>query len=76
MTNTSTETRQAPSFLATVLEQARTRRAERAQRKQLERELATYTTAADLDDLAAMLDRHSDADAAPVREILSRHRAA
>lgn len=75
MTNNSTPT-QAPSFLATVLEQARTRRAERAERRRLERELATYTTAAELDDLAAILDRHSDAEAAPVREILARHRAA
>ena len=72
MTNNSTPT-QAPSFLATVLEQARTRRAER---RRLERELATYTTAAELDDLAAILDRHPDAEAAPVREILARHRAA
>ena len=76
MTNTSTETTQAPTFLAAVLEQARTRRAQRAERRRLERELATYTTAAELDDLAAILDRHSDAEAAPVREILARHRAA
>jgi hypothetical protein len=54
----------------------RSRRADRAQRKQLERELSTYTTAAELDDLNAMIARYDDAQVADVRRILDKVRAA
>jgi hypothetical protein len=46
-----------------------------ATRKALERELATYTSQSDLDDLHAILDRHSDEDTAHIRRILARRSA-
>jgi hypothetical protein len=47
----------------------------RATRRALERELATYTSQSDLDDLHAMLDRHSDHETAEIRRILARRAA-
>jgi hypothetical protein len=44
-------------------------------RKALERELATYTTQSDLDDLHAILDRHTDRETADIRRILARRAA-
>jgi hypothetical protein len=52
-------------------DELRGRRQARADRKQLERELATYRTQAELDDLHALLDSNDDADSALVREILA-----
>jgi hypothetical protein len=46
-----------------------------ATRRILERELATYTSQSDLDDLHAILDRYSDQDTAKIRRILARHAA-
>jgi hypothetical protein len=46
-----------------------------AARRTLERELATYTTQSDLDDLHAILDRHSDHQTAEIRRILARRAA-
>jgi hypothetical protein len=43
-----------------------------ADRKALERELATYTSQSDLADLHAILDRYSDAETADIRRILAR----
>jgi hypothetical protein len=43
-----------------------------ANRRALERELATYTSQSDLDDLHAILDRYSDAETAGIRRILAR----
>jgi hypothetical protein len=48
--------------------------AARAAQKQLERELATYTTAADLNDLDAILDRHSEEHAVRIRRIVATQR--
>jgi hypothetical protein len=45
----------------------------RTTRKALERELATYTSQSDLNDLHAILDRHPDEETAPIRRILARH---
>jgi hypothetical protein len=59
-----------------VRDDLRTRRAKRAARLQLERELATYTHPAEIDDLFAVLDRYDDRDAAQIRDILSRRRVA
>ncbi len=56
----------------TVFDELKARRAAQATRKQLERELAVFTSDAELADLQATLDRYADAEAAPVREILSR----
>ena len=44
-------------------------------RRALERELASYTSQSDLDDLHAILDRYSDKDTAKIRRILARHAA-
>jgi hypothetical protein len=50
------------------------RRAARAARKSLERELASYTSPGDLNDLEAMLDRYSDEETADIRRILAARR--
>ncbi len=50
----------------------RARRRAHLTRKQLARELATYTTAADRNDLLAVLAQHDDADTSLVRDILVR----
>lgn len=79
MTTNSTDTGStttAPSFLTVLRDDLRARRAARAARRKLDRELATYRTTAERDDLAAMLDRYDDETAAPVREALSRVHAA
>ena len=44
-------------------------------RRALERELASYTSQSDLDDLYAMLDRYSDQETAQIRRILAARRA-
>ena len=49
------------------------RRARRA--GALERELASYNSAADLDDLHAILDRYSDTETADIRRILAAQRS-
>jgi hypothetical protein len=46
-----------------------------ATRRALERELSTYTNQSDLDDLHAILDRHSPAQTAHIRRILARRAA-
>jgi len=51
-------------------------RAPRAARKSLERELASYTSPGDLNDLEAILARHSDEETADIRRILAARRAA
>jgi hypothetical protein len=43
-------------------------------RQALERDLASYTSQSDLDDLYAMLDRYSDRETAQIRRILATHR--
>jgi hypothetical protein len=52
------------------------RRAARAARKSLERDLASYTSARDLNDLDAILDRYSNEETADIRGILAARRAA
>jgi hypothetical protein len=44
-------------------------------RQALERDLASYTSESDLDDLYAMLDRYSDRDTAHIRRILAARHA-
>lgn len=46
------------------------RRANRRRRNQLEAELATYTTQADLNDLCAVLDTYPDSQTQEIRDIL------
>ena len=47
----------------------------RAERKTLERELASYTAPRDLHDLDAILHRYSDDETAEIRSILTARRA-
>ena len=51
------------------------RRAARSARKSLERELSSYTSPGDLNDLDAILARHSDEETADIRRILAGRRA-
>ena len=52
------------------------RRAARAARKSLQRDLASYTSARDLNDLDAILDRYSNEETADIRRILAARRGA
>ena len=52
------------------------RRAARAAHTSLERDLATYTSPGDLNDLDAILDRYSEEETADIRRILAARRAA
>ena len=62
------------SLLTAVREHIRENREARAGRAALERELASYSSASDLNDLHAILDRYSDHETAQIRRILaSRH---
>jgi hypothetical protein len=54
-----------------VRDELREARAARAARKALEHDLAGYTTEADLNDLGAILDRHSAEETADIRRILA-----
>jgi hypothetical protein len=47
------------------------RKANRARRRKLEAELATYTNDSDLNDLYALLDTYPDGQTHEIREILS-----
>jgi hypothetical protein len=48
----------------------------RTARRTLQNELASYTTQAELNDLEAILDRHSDEETADIRRFLASRRAA
>ena len=64
----------AASLLTAVREHIRETREARIERAALERELASYSSASDLNDLHAILDRYSDHETAQIRRILaSRH---
>ena len=52
------------------------RRAERAARNSLERDLASYTLPGDLNELDAILDRYSDEETADIRRAIPVRRAA
>jgi hypothetical protein len=65
----------SPSHLwPAIREEFRGARAARAARQSLEREIASYTSPSDLDDLAAILDRHSEEETADIRRILAARR--
>jgi hypothetical protein len=59
-----------------ILEARTARRARAGERRRLARELAGYTSAEDRNDLDAILARHTEAEAAGIRHILSAQRAA
>ena len=62
------------SLLTAVREQIRESREGRAARAALERELASYSSSSDLNDLHAILDRYNDRDTAQIRRILAAKR--
>ena len=63
-----------PQGQATIRDEVRHARATRAEHKSLERDLASYTSEADLNDLDAILDRHSDEETRDIRRILASRR--
>jgi hypothetical protein len=61
----------APSRPAKVRNGLRTRRAARAASTRLERELSSYTSPAELKELDAILQRHTEEETADIRRILA-----
>ena len=66
-----TATRPITSLWTTVRTQLRDSRDAHAARTALQRELASYNSPSDLDDLHAILDRYSDRETAQIRRILA-----
>ncbi len=64
------------SLWTTVRTQVRDTRDAHAAQAELERELASYTSPADLNDLHAILNRYDDAETADIRRILANQRVA
>lgn len=56
-----------------LIEDLHERREARAADRRLRRELASYTSLSDIDDLSAALNRYDEADVAPLREILNQN---
>jgi hypothetical protein len=63
------------SLWTTVRAQLRDNRAAHAAHASLRRELASYNTAEDLNDLDAILERYSDEETASIRRILAAQRS-
>jgi hypothetical protein len=59
-----------------VRDELRDARVARAARKSLERELASYTSPRDLNDLEAILERYSEDETADIRRVLAARRSA
>jgi hypothetical protein len=57
-------------------DELRSRRAARSSRRQLERDLSSYETPAELSEIHAILSRNEGPEAEEIREILSRQHAA
>ena len=70
-----TATRPLTSLWTTVRTQLRDSRDAHAARTALQRELASYNSPADLNDLHAILDRYSDQETADIRRILAAQRS-
>ena len=66
-----TATRPLTTLWTTVRTQVRESREAHAERATLARELASYNSQADLDDLHAILDRYSDTETRDIRRILA-----
>jgi hypothetical protein len=71
-----TTTRPRTTLLTAIRGQLRESLDARSARRALERDLASYTSDSDLNDLHAILDRYSDHQTASIRRILASHRAA
>jgi hypothetical protein len=69
-----TATRPITSLWTTVRTQLRESRDAHAARASLQRELATYNSQADLDDLHAILERYTDQETKDIRRILAAQR--
>lgn len=61
---------------AGIRDEIRARRAERASHEALERDLASYTTPADRNELDAILGRYDEEEVAHIRRIIDRRRVA
>jgi hypothetical protein len=59
------------ALMTAVRDQIRESREERAARASLQRELSSYHSTADLNDLHAILDRYSDQETKQIRRILA-----
>ena len=66
-----TATRPLASLWTTVRAQLRDSRDAHAARTALQRELASYNSPSDLDDLHAILERYNDRETAQIRRILA-----
>jgi len=62
--------------LAAIRHDIRGDRQARTERRALQAELASYTSESDLNDLEAILDRHSDEETAEIRRLLTVRRVA
>ena len=71
-----TTTHRLTSLWTTVRTQVRDIFDARTAQAELERELASYTSPADLNDLHAILNRYDGAETADIRRILANQRAA
>jgi predicted deacylase len=69
-----TTTRPLGRRLAAIRHDFRGDREARAARRALERELSSYTSPSELNDLDAILDRHSDEETADIRRFLASRR--
>jgi hypothetical protein len=65
----------ATSLWTSIRAQIRETHDEHTARTALERELASYNSESDLNDLHAMLDRYSDRETAKIRRILAHQRS-
>ncbi len=70
-----TAIRPITSLWTTVRTQVRGSRDAHATRVALQRDLATYHSQADLDDLHAILDRYTDTETKEIRRILAAQRS-
>ena len=70
-----TATRPLTSLWTTVRTQLRDSRDAHAARAALARDLSSYNSPSDLDDLDAILDRYSDQETADIRRILATQRS-
>ena len=70
-----TAARPLTSLWTTVRTQLRDSRDAHAARAALARDLASYNSPSDLDDLDAILDRYSDQETADIRRILATQRS-
>ena len=71
--NTISLLRPSTQLMATVRDELRERRQARAARRTLERELASYNTPAQVNDLLGSMLGQDDAESAKIREVILRN---